>query len=136
MLFLGISQSSADTIELSQEELEHFKDNYFEDVEGDQTPQNMPPITLQNLEFCNSIEVVKYNLVNEYNEVAVATGEFTQTIINRNGQLMQKTGRLYFYSDPIASEYTVVVEYEEDGIACVIGSGKRFRPYSDDEIEM
>ena len=132
MLFLGISQSSADTIELSQEELEHFKDNYFEDVEGEPTP----PITLQNLEFCNAIEVVRYNLTNEFNEVAVATGEFTQTIINRNGQMMQKTGRMYFYSDTTAFDFTIVVEYEEDGIACVIGSGKRFRPYSSDEIEM
>ena len=133
MLFLGISQSSADTIELSQEELEHFKDNYFEDVEGNPTA---PPITLQNLEFCNAIEVVRYNLTNEFNEVAVATGEFTQTIINRNGQMMQKTGRMYFYSDTTAFDFTIVVEYEEDGIACVIGSGKRFRPYSSDEIEM
>lgn len=134
MLFLGISQSSADTIELSQEELEHFKDNYFEDVEGNPPPP--PPITLQNLEFCNSIEVVRYNLTNMFDEVAVATGEFTQTIINRNGQMMQKTGRIYFYSETTEFDFTIVVEYEEDGIACVVGSGKRFRPYSSEEIEM
>ena len=134
MLFLGISQSSADTIELSQEELEHFKDNYFEDVEGNPPPPS--PITLQNLEFCNTIEVVRYNLTNMFDEVAVATGEFTQTIINRNGQMMQKTGRIYFYSETTEFDFTIVVEYEEDGIACVVGSGKRFRPYSSEEIEM
>lgn len=81
-------------------------------------------LAFTSMSLCNKQEVLDERLLSEFQEFPMAEGE---AIIFSQGLQQYAPGLLTLYVSPDTLDFTVVMKFD-DGISCVLVTGKNFRP--------
>jgi len=88
-----------------------------------------PQLRMTTVSSCGDYEQMTARLVNEYNEVGVASGQITLQL--STGEFIG--GDLHFFAHPETRDYTLI--FTNYQIACIIGAGKAFGAYYQSGID-